>query len=338
MRFTKIIFLIICFGAFNWMNLNAQDPHFSQLSQTQNAVNPAFTGIMYGPRAVLHYRSQYPRIGAEVNSGFNTVFGSYDQFISPLNSGLGIQILNDRFGAGLMSRFSLELMYAYQLKLSPKNAIRFGLSGNYNRQQIDYSNLRFFDQIHPILGFSSGLATNEEVSDAYNTSYFNFNAGMLYFTNDYYFGISARNLLPKKDFFSSEHTSRFAHTLISLQVGAHMRFGPEQKYVFAPLLQFDRQYGYQKLVGNFIFGYDIFNAGLGFRHNFNDLESISLIAGFTLKNIRISYSYDVVTNALKSYSGGSHEIGIRFLLNGDDTSLAPNSEKEIMYCPDVMKF
>jgi type IX secretion system PorP/SprF family membrane protein len=338
MRLTKIIFFILWIGILSWNHINAQDAHFSQLSQTQNAMNPAFTGIMYGPRAVLHYRSQYPRIGSEVNSGFNTVFGSYDQFVSPFNSGLGIQILNDRFGAGLMSRFSFELMYAYQLKLSPKNAIRIGLSGNYNRQQIDYSNLRFFDQIHPILGFSAGLATNEEVSDAYNTSYFNFNTGLVYFTNDYYVGISARNLLPKRDFFSSEHTSRFAHTLISVQAGAHMRFGQEQQYVFVPLVQLDRQYGYQKLVANFILGYDIFNAGLGFRHNFNDLESISLIAGFTLKNIRISYSYDVVTNALKSYSGGSHEIGFRFLLNGDDNSLTPNSEKDILNCPDVMKF
>ncbi len=316
--------------------MNSQEFHFSQLSQNQTNINPAFAGIMFGPRINLQYRNQYPTIGTGINSGYNTYFASYDQHFDMFNSGIGIQILGDKLGSNILSRYNFELMYSYQLKFNRFQALRIGISGNFNIQQIDFSQLKFYDQIDAILGFNSNIATQENLSNNYNKSFFNANFGLVYFTSDYYIGVSAKNLLPKKNFFNDESNS-FHNTLLSLQLGAIKRFGSENQYALFPFLEYDRQASNQKLVGNLLGQYKIYNLGVGFRHNFEGLESIMLITGINLNRFRISYSYDIGTNALNTYTGGSHEIGIRVLIGGENNSLTPNEHKEILECPDFLK-
>jgi hypothetical protein len=159
---------------------------------------------------------------------------------------------------------------------------------------------------------------------------------LVYFTSDYYIGVSAKNLLPKKNFFNEESTT-FHYTLLSLQLGAVKRFGSDKEYALFPFLEYDRQASNQKIVGNLLGQYKIYNLGMGFRHNFESMESIMLMTGINLNRFRISYSYDIGTNALSSYTGGSHEIGIRVLIGGENNSLTPNEHKEILECPDFLK-
>lgn len=319
------------------IHIFSQDIHFSQLAQTQLFSNPAFTGISYGPKIILQYRNQYPRIGSELNSGYNSIMASYDQYSSPLNSGFGIQILGDKYGENVISKYHINALYAYQIKLNRFHALRFGLGASYNVQQIDYSNLRFFDQIDPIAGFGANLPTNEILEDKFSNSYFNLNAGGLYFRNDFYLGLSARNLLPKKYFFNKSEQPRFYSTLLSAQIGGVARLGKENQYSFFPLALYERQYGYQKLVINLIGQYKMINLGIGARHNMSELESILFLFGCNFNQFRFSYSYDVVTSNISTYSGGSHEIGVRILFGGEDNSLRPNAEKELTYCPDFLK-
>jgi len=326
----------VMFFIFVTNNLKSQETHFSQLSQNQTNINPAFAGIMFGPRINLQYRNQYPTIGTGINSGYNTYFASYDQHFETFNSGIGVQILGDKLGSNILSRYNLEFMYSYQLKFNRYQALRIGISGNLNIQQIDFSQLKFYDQIDPILGFNSNIATQENLSNNYNKSFLNANFGMVYFTSDYYIGVSAKNLLPKKNFFNDESTT-FHYTLLSLQLGAIKRFGSEKQYALFPFLEYDRQASNQKLVGNLLGQYKIYNLGVGFRHNFEGLESIMMMTGINLNRFRISYSYDIGTNTLSAYTGGSHEIGIRVLIGGENNSLTPNEHKEILECPDFLK-
>lgn len=335
-NYSKKFFLKFIFCLISFSRMNSQEIHFSQLSQNQTNINPAFSGIMFGPRINLQYRNQYPTIGTGVNSGYNTYFASYDQHFHAINSGIGFQILGDKLGGNILSRYSFELMYSYQLKFNRYNALRIGVSGNLNLQQLDFSQLKFYDQIDPILGFNTNNTTAEDLSNNYNKSYMNANFGIVYFTNDYYIGLSAKNLLPKKNFFNDEN-SPFHYTLLSLQLGAVKKFGSEMQYSIFPFLEYDRHASNQKIVGNILGQYKIYNLGIGFRHNFQGLESILLMTGINLNRFRVSYSYDIGTNTLSSYTGGSHEIGIRILIGGENNSLAPNEHKEILECPDFLK-
>lgn len=314
----------------------AQDIHFSQLAQTQFFSNPAFAGIQFGPRVLAHYRSEYPNIGSQINSGFNTYFISYDQFLKNYNSGLGAQVIADKFGDNLYSRYYVNINYAYQAKFNEYNALRFGLSANMIHQQLDKSKLVFFDQIDPINGFNQLAATAEDISNSFSQTNFNLNAGVVYFTNYFYAGLSARNLLPRNN-FQGIASKQFEDMTISAQVGGVYWLNQDKRIALFPYFLFDRQYDYQKYVGNILYQYETLNLGLGLRHNSRDLESIIFLVGFNFNKLRVSYSYDLNTSGIKSYTGGSHEVGVRILFKGEDNSLYPNEYKNILFCPDFMK-
>lgn len=313
----------------------AQDVHFSQLSQTQNFSNPAFTGIQFGPRVILNYRNQFPKIGQEVNGGFNTIYASYDQFINSYNSGIGIQAISEKFADNIFSRYHVNITYAYQARFNEESAVRFGLSGNMIFQQLDRSRLQFYDQIDPINGFDNFISTKEDLLDNYSQTYFNFNAGALYFRPNFYLGLSARNLLPKKNFYNPSK-EQFKDLALSAQMGGVYWLNRDNHTGIFPYLLYDRQYQNSKLVANFIYQYQLLNLGLGFRHNLSSLESTILMIGLNLNKIRFSYSYDISAGGLGSYSGGSHEVGLKILFRGEDNSLHPNEFSNITFCPEFI--
>lgn len=319
-----------------WEMASSQDIHFTQLAQTQFFSNPSFAGIQFGPRILAHYRNEYPNIGSDINSGFNTYFVSYDQYIKEYNSGLGAQVIVDKFGDNIFSRYYVNINYAYQAKFNEYHALRFGLSANLIHQQIDRSRLVFYDQIDPINGFSQLAPTSEDISNSLSHTGFNFHAGLVYFTNYFYAGLSARNMLPKTN-LGSNTTKQFGDLVLSSQIGGVYWFNQDKRIGLFPYFLFDRQYGYNKFVGNVLYQYETINLGLGLRHNANEIESILFLAGFNFNKVRISYSYDLNLNGIASYSGGSHEIGIRILLKGEDNSLYPNEYKNILFCPDFMR-
>jgi type IX secretion system PorP/SprF family membrane protein len=314
----------------------AQDIHFSQLAQTQFFSNPSFAGIQFGPRVLAHYRNEYPNIGSQINSGFNTYFISYDQFLKDYNSGIGAQVIADKFGDNLYSRYYVNINYAYQAKFNEYNALRFGLSANMIHQQLDKSKLVFFDQIDPINGFNQLAVSAEDISNSFSQTNFNLNAGIVYFTNYFYAGLSARNLLPRNN-FQGIASKQFEDMTISAQVGGVYWLNQDKRIALFPYFLFDRQYDYQKYVGNLLYQYETLNLGLGLRHNSRDIESIIFLVGFNFNKLRISYSYDLNTSGIKSYTGGSHEVGVRILFKGEDNSLYPNEYKNILFCPDFMK-
>lgn len=330
-KFSSLVIFI-----FLWIvDIDAQDIHFSQLSQTQNFANPAFTGIQFGPRIIVNYRNQFPKVGEEVNGGFNTIYASYDQFINSYNSGVGIQAISEKFSDNIFSRYHINLNYAYQARFDEQSAIRFGLTGNFIVQQLDRTKLHFFDQIDPIFGFDNFIPTQENLLDNYSQSYFNFNAGALYYRSNIYLGLSARNILPKKNFYNSSR-SQFEDLLISAQAGGVIWTNREQKSGIFPYLLYERQYNNSKLVANFIYQYKLLNLGLGFRHSMSSLESMILMLGVNLNKIRFSYSYDIASGGLSSYSGGSHEVGLKILFKGEDNSVHPNEFSNISFCPEFI--
>jgi len=330
----KLFWFILC--VFIWSLSIAQDIHFSQLSQTQFFSNPAFAGIQFGPRILAHYRNEYPSIGSQINSGFNTYFISYDQFLKDHNSGLGTQIIVDKFGDNIFSRYYVNISYAYQAKFSEYHAMRFGISANIIHQQVDRSRLVFYDQIDPINGFSQMPPTAEDVSNSLSQTGLNLHAGLVYFTNYFYAGLSARNMLPNSH-LKNTSSKQFEDMVLSSQIGGVYWFNLDKRIGVFPYFLFDRQYGYNKFVGNVLYQYQMLNAGIGLRHNAKEFESIILIAGFNFNKVRISYSYDLNTNGVKSYSGGSHELGVRILFKGEDNSLYPNEYKNVLFCPDFMR-
>lgn len=63
-------------------------------------------GTIEAPRVSLQYRNQWPKL----NNAYNTVSASFDVLSEKLKSGVGIHLLNDVKGGGLLNLFQADPM------------------------------------------------------------------------------------------------------------------------------------------------------------------------------------------------------------------------------------
>ena len=183
--FYTFLLVLICKLAF------AQDPTFSQFYANRLYLNPAFAGTAQCPRLTLNYRNQWPGI----DNSFITYTASYDQQVDAISGGLGALVMRDIAGEGVLSTTSAALMYSYQFRVNRKWSIRAGFQGTFVQKSIDVSNLRFGDQIDPRRGFV--YQSSEQINND-NVIYPDFSAGLLGFSDKYYFGFAAPSFDPAK--------------------------------------------------------------------------------------------------------------------------------------------
>src|SRR5665213_2727644 len=127
----------------------AQDPEFTQTMASPMYFNPAFTGIQQNLRAGLQLRDQWP----SVSGGFITTAATADIGFPKINSGVGLMLMRDQAGDGNLTTNSISLTYAYEIKLGPFSNLRLALSPSMFQRTVDFSKLRFGDQIDPKIGF-----------------------------------------------------------------------------------------------------------------------------------------------------------------------------------------
>ncbi|MGB0978902.1 MAG: PorP/SprF family type IX secretion system membrane protein, partial [Croceimicrobium sp.] len=192
------------------MSLRAQDAHFSQFYANPMYLNPAFAGVSKCPRLNLNYRNQYPVLNV-----YQTYSASYDQYVSPLNGGVGILLMRDEAGDGAFSTTDASLVYSYHLKASRKFSILAGFQGTFRQISIDWDNFTFPDEIDPYYGFVGETA---EANPGNNTvSAFDLTAGLIGYTERFYFGFVASHL-------TQPDVSFFVQDRLPLKFTAHMGF------------------------------------------------------------------------------------------------------------------
>lgn len=273
-------------------------------------LNPAFTGVTYEHRMILNYRNQWPG----VKTAYQTYMASYDYNMSDLNSGLGINIMQDRAGTAGLTHTQFGLNYAYHFKISKFSEIRLGANLNYNLKRIDFSKLKFNDQI------TTGSSVSFDAINYEPLSYVDFAAGALLNSTEYWAGLSAKHLTQPNSSLVGDRVP--LPLTISLHGG--YRFIIEQKskelkrYV-SPALNYRHQQKYDQLDIGLYYYHLPLNVGIWYRGlpfktyapTYSSRESIALLIGFDITdyNLRIGYSYDLTLSRLGvANSLGAHEI------------------------------
>ena len=108
------------------VNIQGQDPLFTQFFSNALQLNPALAGRDLSPRFHTTYRNQWP----EINNAFVTYNIEYDQFSDKLHGGVGFQLLHDKTGNGSLNTTAFSTMYSYQAILNKKWTINFGLKAS----------------------------------------------------------------------------------------------------------------------------------------------------------------------------------------------------------------
>lgn len=291
----------------------SQDAQFTQFYASPMYLNPAFTGLTFEHRFVANYRNQWPG----VKTAYQTAMVTYDYNMTDLNSGIGFTVMQDRSGTAGLTHTQIGASYAYHVKINKFAEVRMGANLNFNMKRIDFTKLRFNDQI------ATGSAVSVEATTYEPLNFMDFAAGALLNSNEYWLGLSAKHLTQP----NSSMVGDKVPLPLSISLHGGYRFILEQKsrldlrrYV-SPAFNLRHEAKYDQLdIGIYYFHLPL-NVGLWYRGlpfknyapTYGSRESIALLIGLDLapKSVRIGYSFDLTISRLGvANSLGAHELSI----------------------------
>lgn len=263
-----------------------QLPQFTQYMFNTISVNPAYAGSRDGINMTALHRNQWS--GLEGNPTTSTF-----SFHTPLRDdriGLGISYISDELGFEstnyVYGDFSYTIQVAWNAELS------FGLKG----------------------GFTNYKLTTPDINDPYFNGNFNswkpnVGAGFYLSTDRWYVGASAPRLfntdLNNGEFKALERNSYYGIAGYVMDLTLDIKFRPSiiAKVTNGAPTSFD--------VTSSVLFYDKFWVGASYR--FNDAANLGAFVDYQVsKDIRIGYAYDLPTDDLRTYSGGTHEVILIF--------------------------
>jgi type IX secretion system PorP/SprF family membrane protein len=306
-----------------------QQPQYTQYLANNFILNPALAGIENYTDVKISHRHQWVGIdGAPVTTYFTiqTPLGKKDDrttatsFETPgenprgrnfwqdyeaakPHSGIGLKIINDNTGP--LNRFAGYVSYAYHVGISARTSLAAGFEAGLRNISLDRGKLDF------------GIANPQDPA-VYNSPEINqvkpdFGAGIWIYSADYFIGLSAQQIIPQKIYFSGSQVQQAGKLVPHLFASAGYRFFLDDdisflpslmlKYVQPTPLQFDINAKAQYR--------DLFWLGAGFRLQ----DGFSALMGLNVSNtFNIGYSYDYTVSRLNTFSRGSHEIILGFLI------------------------
>lgn len=161
---------------------SSQLPVFTQFSQNQLNINPAFAGFIDDDFKfnALHRSQSYSRL-------VTSTFSNASFQMRPL---LDFVPSNDAFGFGVNAfthktldiyshqAMSATISYSKGLNYDGSKSLTLGFQGRYNSKRIDYTRLLFPNQFD-FSGYTSQLPNNEPIQ-VINANFFDINSGVLF--------------------------------------------------------------------------------------------------------------------------------------------------------------
>ena len=299
-------YLLIIFSVVVYSYCFGQDPTFSQFFSNRLYLNPAFAGTSTCPKLTLNYRNQWPGI----DNSFITYAASYDEQIDAIQGGLGVQLMTDRAGEGVLNTTSAAFMYSYQFKVNRKFSIRAGFQASIVQKSIDVSNLRFGDMIDSRRGFV--YQSQEQIKDD-RVFYPDFSFGMIGFSNKIYFGGAVHHLTAPDEGFIEQ---AILPMRITGHFGAKIPLGIRRAdQSWSPNVIFQTQGTAMELnVGNY-FSKGPVVVGMWYRASIKgNRDALIMLLGIETDKLKVGYSYDFTVSQLNGQTGGSHEISLSYSL------------------------
>lgn len=313
--------LAILVALFSFSGIFAQDALFSQFYAAPLYLNPALAGKSDCGELRLAYRNHYPAL----SQAFVTYRAAYEQPFGQGRNVIAATLMNDVQGSGALSSLSGGLTYGFRFQLSRKAFLKTALQAEYVERHLNWEQLIFPDMI-PATG-NELLPTGEMPAD-FSERLIDFNAGLLFHTENYYVGVGVHHLMGGQ-LLSDAHPGTLPPRY-SLHFGADVPLsGAPGSPVFSPnaIVQYQEtafaHYGFYLKTSYFSFG-------ILTRHDFNlTFDAIIFGVGFQYQQIKIAYSYDWPILSAKKQTFGAHEIsfGMNFACNNQ------KGKRQAVPCP-----
>ena len=217
-------------------------------------------------------------------------------------SGIGTLLYNDSNGETKQRGARLSFAHHLTLDRYDDEFLSFGLSYNFNQFRIDIQN---FDALDP------------SVTDDRATTNHNFDVGMLYRFDKFYFSVNASNILDKD--LSNFNPIYEPNRLRNYYVYTGYRYMKKktskvevEPSIFFQLFESDgRSVTDLNLKFRFYDFEDYYYAGINYRFLNDQIGNplyIAPIAGLKKSNFYFGYSYQVILNEILGYSSGTHVV------------------------------
>ncbi len=220
-------------------------------------------------------------------------------------SGIGMLLYNDSNGE--TKQRGARVSFAHHLILNRYDDIflSFGISYNFNQFRIDVEN---FTQ------FNGQLPTDDRA-----TTNHNFDLGLLYRYNKFYFSLNASNILPKNlesfnpVFEPNTLRNYYVYTGYSISKNKNSKLELEPSIFFQWFESDGRSVTDLNAKFRFHDFEDYYYVGATYRFLNDQLGTplyIAPIAGMKKSNFYFGYSYQVITNEILGYSTGTHVLTV----------------------------
>lgn len=272
-----------------------QDPMFTQYIFNLQTINPAYAGSWQSIGFTAMTRLQW--IGLKGHP--NTQTFSFQTPLKKENVGIGMNIVDDRYG--FEKKLSVNLDYSYMLHLSESTSLRLGVKGGFT----SYSNNLYDYQPYP------DDQTDPVFQETINNRFMpNFGFGLYLLSPGYYVSLSMPRILENKYLSNinnystrSEVNHFFLAGGLIIDLSESIKFKPTfltQMVKGAPL-QYD-------LSANFLFAEKLWLGGM-----IRSGDALGAVAQWIIhRNFRIGYAYDFTTTDLRNYQNGVHEVMVSY--------------------------
>lgn len=288
---TAVILLIFLSG----VGHSQQFPIMDQYLVSPSSISPAFVGKDSPFEVFLTSRIEWTGITSHPFIGSLNLAAEL-----PKNMGLGGNIMYNV--AGPLENLTINLNYAYHLKLATDHMLSFGINGAYYQNVLDLTKAVLADPSDPVL---AGRATISE-------SYFNVGFGLLYSWRTLDACITFPLLFNNKTFYTSDKV--FSHVLTldrnflvylgyllqpKGEWGAHFSFLYRQTQYTPWSFDVAVRAIYKEMVW----------FGLLYRKN----NIIGITGGLSIaKGLKFNYTYEYSPSAMMGKSSGTHEITLGY--------------------------
>lgn len=284
--------LIILLFTFTQSISAQQEPQYTQYMYNMSVVNPAYAGSKDVLSLGFLVREQWVNV-----DGAPRTFTGFAHAPVGNNLGLGLSIISDKVGP--VEELNVYSDISYTLRTGENSKLAFGVKLGFTNQTIGLLSLTQVDQNDPLFSENSQRTSP------------NFGAGLLYYQDDFYVGLSIPNILKTKHFEksngiitkASEEMHAFFTAGVVFELSDELKFKPSvlSKFALHTPLSLD-------VSANFLL-----NNKLEFGASYRWDDAVSGMFNVLVSdNLKVGYAYDHTLSNLGMFNSGSHEIFILF--------------------------
>ncbi|MBL1280513.1 MAG: type IX secretion system membrane protein PorP/SprF [Fluviicola sp.] len=284
--------LLICILATSHLANAQQDEQLSLYMYNKLAFNPAYAGSRKALSAIAIGRFQW----VNFDGAPNTQWFSIQAPLFQQAMGVGAHVVNDRIGN--RTRTSIFGDVSGSIAVNKKTSrLSVGISAGFDMIGYDFNTVQVNDPNDPYFG------------KVFNETLPNVGAGIYYYSDKHFFGISSPRILEatsnivslgeakinSRHFFITGGTILKLNSVLKLQPSALIKYTPNSPItadINVSLLMYEKLW-------------------TGIMYRFNEAMGVNIV--YNIKDmLSIGYVYDFPINGLRTYQSGSHEIFLRF--------------------------